>query len=68
MEMQSNKDQLVFEYMNWEGKWGVRRVRPIKLWYGSTQWHQEPGWLLKAMDLEKNAERDFAVKDIVRFR
>lgn len=61
------KKPLVFEYINWEGKKAVRRVMPIKLWYGKTQYHPKEQWLLRATDLEKDAERDFAVKDIVRF-
>jgi len=76
-EITSSQDQLAFEYVNWsayakasadkKGERGVRRVKPIKLWWGSTQWHPEPQWLLKAMDLDKDAERDFAVKEIVKF-
>lgn len=58
---------LVFEYKNWEGKTATRRVIPISFWYGTTEWHREEQWLLKALDVEKNAERDFAVKDIIRF-
>jgi hypothetical protein len=37
------------------------------MWYGHTEYHKEDQWLLKALDLDKNAERDFAVKDILRF-
>jgi len=58
---------LVFEYINWEGKKAIRSVIPIKLWYGKTKWHPKLGWLLKAMDVEKNEERDFAVNDILKF-
>ena len=58
---------LKFEYINWEGKYAVRIVQPIKLWFGKTQWHPQEGWLLKALDLDKNEERDFSVKDIIKF-
>jgi predicted DNA-binding transcriptional regulator YafY len=61
------KKPLVFEYKNWEGKKAVRTVVPIDIWYGSTKWHDEEQWLLKAEDLDKGAERDFAVNDIIRF-
>jgi hypothetical protein len=37
---------------------------PLAPWYGSTEWHPEPQWLLKARDVAKGAERDFAIKDI----
>lgn len=51
------------EYRNWRGEVAVRRLRAIAFWYGSTEWHPTPGLMLKAVDLDKNAERDFAVTD-----
>lgn len=60
-------DVLTFDYINWEGKRGVRNVKPIKIWYGETQFHKEKQWFLKALDIDKNAERDFALKDIIKF-
>jgi len=41
----------------------TRTITPIKPWYGSTEWHPEPQWLLTAFDHEKHANRDFALKD-----
>ncbi len=58
---------LKFEYVNWEKKKAVRAVKPIKVWYGKTEWHPKNQWFLKALDLEKNEERDFALKDIAKF-
>jgi len=58
---------LTFEYINWEGKKAIRRVRPIEIWYGKTEWHPKSQRLLRAMDLDKNEERNFAVKDILKF-
>ena len=58
---------LKFEYLNWEGKKAVREVEPIKIWYGKTEWHPKKQWFLKARDIEKKAERDFALKDIIKF-
>lgn len=63
----SDKKPLKFKYKNWEGKTAVRTVMPKEIWYGSTEWHPEEGWLLKAHDLDKDAERDFAVKDVIGF-
>lgn len=60
-------NQLVFEYTNWEGKIAIRRVKPIGIWYGKTEWHPKEQWLLKAIDLDKEEERNFAIKDILRF-
>lgn len=59
--------ELKFEYINWEGKKAIRRVSPIEIWYGKTEWHPKKQWLLRATDLDKNEERNFAVKDILKF-
>lgn len=45
----------------------MRRIRPIKIFFGSTKWHKEAQWLLKAMDIDKGEERDFALKDILKW-
>lgn len=50
-------------YTNWRGETSERTILPFSIWYGSTDWHPEPQWLLKAIDMEKGAERDFALKD-----
>lgn len=49
------------EYRNWRGEVATRRLRAIAFWHGSTEWHPTPGLMLKAVDLDKDAERDFAV-------
>ena len=58
---------LRFKYINWENIIGTRKVEPIKIWFGKTKWHPENQWFLKALDLEKKEERDFALKDIIKF-
>ncbi|MES2814490.1 MAG: hypothetical protein V4720_06310 [Pseudomonadota bacterium] len=55
---------LLVEYRNWRGETAQRRIRPVRLWWGSTEWHSEPQWLLQAFDLEKQALRDFAWRDM----
>ena len=60
-------EKLVFKYRNWQNAIGIRTVKPIKIWYGKTQWHPKSQWLLKALDSDKGEERDFAVKDIIKF-
>ena len=37
---------------------------PRELWYGATNYHPEPQWFIRAIDLEKNAVRDFALRDV----
>lgn len=55
-------------YTNWQGVTSTRRILPVEIWYGSTEWHKEEQWLLKALDLDKQAERDFAMKDIEEWK
>jgi hypothetical protein len=51
-------------YTNHRGETAERTIRPLHVWFGSTQWHTDPQWLLKAVDMQKNEERDFALKDV----
>uniref|UniRef100_A0AAU8GFA3 Uncharacterized protein n=3 Tax=unclassified Seunavirus TaxID=2494210 RepID=A0AAU8GFA3_9CAUD len=37
------------------------------MWFGSTEYHKEPQWMIKAYDVDKDDIRDFAVNDIVEF-
>lgn len=50
-------------YTNWRGETAERSIIPMRVWFGSTDWHPEPQWLLTALDVEKGAGRDFALKD-----
>lgn len=49
---------------NWRGETAVRRVLPLRLRFASTEWHPGEQWLMDAIDIEKNAERSFAVTGI----
>jgi len=51
-------------YTNFRGETGYRIIEPIKIWFGSTEWHKEDQYLLDATDIEKGALRNFAMKDI----
>lgn len=61
-------DAVWFWYSNWKGERALRRVLPSLLWFGTTEYHPEQQWLLKAFDLDKQANRDFAMKDISEWR
>lgn len=50
-------------YTNYRGETALRTILPKSIRYGSTEWHPEPQWLLLALDVEKNADREFALKD-----
>ncbi len=56
-------EPLALPYKNWRGEISTRKILPIRLEFGATEWHPEPQWLLIAIDVEKNVERSFALKD-----
>jgi predicted DNA-binding transcriptional regulator YafY len=61
-------DIVTFRYVNHKGREAQRRVRPIRLWFGSTAWHPESCLLLEACDIDKNATRDFSMQNITDWR
>ncbi len=56
--------EIVFRYCNWRGETALRRATPIELVYGATEWHPEPQWLVKAIDVDSKSLRLFALKDM----
>lgn len=54
-------------YTNYKDVTSDRRIKPIKIHYGKTKWHDRQ-WLLRAYDLDKQAIRDFALRDILAWR
>jgi len=65
--VKQQKPPITFKYKNWHGEIAVRHVIPLEIWYGHTDYHATDQWLLKALDIDKNAQRDFAVNDIIEF-
>lgn len=59
-------EPFVFDYVNYKGEPSSRKVIPIKVSFDKSEWHQEPQWMLHAWDVEKEAYRDFAMKDMYR--
>lgn len=55
---------LTMTYRNHAGVVSQRRVRPLGVWFGATEWHLEPQWFLHAFDPSRNAVRDFAMRDM----
>ena len=55
---------VTFTYKNYRDEISIRLVKPIMIAFGMTSFHREPQWLLHAWDLNKEAERTFAMKDI----
>lgn len=59
--------RVTFSYTNYRGEESTRLVRPDKVYFGSTEWHVEPQWLLLAYDLQKEAMRTFALNEIANW-
>lgn len=51
-------------YTNYKGETGVRKILPKSISFEHNEWHKEDQWLMVAFDLDKSADRTFALKDI----
>ena len=51
-------------YKNYKGEIAYRKIIPKSIDFISTNWHPEEQWILTAFDIDKNADRGFAVIDI----
>ena len=58
------KEAVAILYTNYRGETSVRTIIPKRIWFGKTDWHPEEQWILEAYDLDKGAERGFAMKDV----
>jgi hypothetical protein len=58
---------VIIRYTNYRGETANRRIVPIGIRFGSTEWHPEQQWLLEAFDLERDAARSFALKDVLEW-
>lgn len=53
-----------FVYRNWRGEIDTRHARPIRMFYGATDYHPDAQWLMEMHDIDKDAVRIFAMKDM----
>ncbi|MCL2211370.1 MAG: hypothetical protein FWB95_05555 [Treponema sp.] len=51
-------------YKNYKNEVGYRTIIPKSIDFTATEWHKEEQWILTAFDLDKNADRGFAIADI----
>lgn len=58
---------VTFVYRNWREEIRERKVTPIRMWYGRTDWHPAEQWFMEAIDSENGNTRDFALADILTF-
>lgn len=58
------ESEIEIDYTNYRGERSLRLIRPEYIGLGFNQWHPERQWLLFAHDVEKNARRTFALRNI----
>lgn len=58
---------LRFRYCNYKGETSWRNVVPIEISFKKTDYHDEEQWIMRALDVDRNVEREFAMKDIWEF-
>ncbi len=54
-----------FIYRNHRGEVATRHVIVLRFSFGESEWHPGPQVFLHAYDLDRRAERAFALKDII---
>jgi predicted DNA-binding transcriptional regulator YafY len=60
---ESSLPPITFHYTNHRGQCALRKAIPVRVVFEATEWHPEPQWILYAYDVEKHAERGFALRD-----
>lgn len=67
LNLQINKEPLIVVYTNWRSETSQRKLLPMSVWYGTTEYHKTPQWFMKAKDVNKDVVRDFAILDFDKF-
>jgi hypothetical protein len=66
--MQYAAEQVItVRYKNYRGEIAVRKIVPVKMWFGKTEYHPHEQWIMTVWDCEKAAYRDYALQDILEF-
>ena len=58
---------VTFTYRNYLGEVEKRHVIPRTISFGATPWHPAPQWMMHGWDLDKKAQRSFAISDITQW-
>lgn len=59
-----NIPEMQFNYVNHAGKFGRRRVKPLRIFHGTGVYYTDPQWLMECFDMEKQAIRCFALSKL----
>lgn len=61
---QAYANPIKVRYTNYRGETAVRTIIPIRFYFGKTEYHPHEQWLVEVWDVERNAMRVYALKDI----
>lgn len=61
-------EKIKVKYKNHKGEISDRTIIPKKIYYGSTNYHPNNGWLLEVFDIEKNDKRTYSFNDIIEWK
>lgn len=66
--MAESKKELKAVYTNYRVETATRTFVPIegKLYWGKTEFHHEEQWLIDVYDVDRKANRTYALKDMLR--
>ena len=67
MQTQPVEIPIKVKYKNYQNIISIRTIIPQQIHYGSTDFHKENQWLLDVWDVEKDAQRTYAMMDILEF-
>lgn len=51
-------------YTNWKGVTSIRYIIPQEIYFDNSEWYEGDQWLMDAIDVDKNAQRTFAMSNI----
>ena len=54
-------EAIKMDYKNHRGEIKERHLQPLCIYWGKTEYYPDYQWIMKAYDLEKKEERDFAL-------
>lgn len=62
---EQHPSEVMIEYVNHRGDHVRRRIAPASIFWGETEWYPGPAqWFLLALDLDRDVERAYAVRNI----
>lgn len=59
-----DKPIVTFDYQNWRGENAERSAQLLRMYYGKNDFHPKTQWIVVGLDLVKDEERHYSLKDM----